>query len=405
MLKIAVLAGIALVAPSLGAQGPAASSAGGAGATPVPPPAKKEKFTDSNPALLYWQAFALLPELKQPQLKIITEVLEGRLSASDPSVGTLLGSTRRALERFARAARGTQPCVWGTTLDEGPFAPMPHLTKLQQMCRLALVQVEAHYASGELEKAWTWTKHVHAAARHLAAEPLLITTITQQGVEQQAIRTTARHALSLDTDHGQAIIGDMKAMPPLHTVREALTGEHAMADWMRHMVLGIQNSPENEQAMLDVAQSLLNAQSQDADSSKSAAAKQALASMEEWKKNAEQGRELQARAEAASTKPWKDYQADLKEMHASLVDAGQVLKNTLPAFEGAMRKQFETQTLHIMLFAVLQPPDEGHLNGEMKGAVDSFEGKALMLNRDAVPWVISTQGSMNGRPLKLEIGR
>lgn len=404
MLKTAVLAGIVFITPSLGAQDPAPSPASG-GTQANSATAKKEKFTDPNPALLYWQAFALLPEQKQSQLKLVSEVLEGRVPASDPSVGALLAGARRALDRFARAASGTQPCVWGTTLDEGPFTPMPHLTKLQQMCRIALVQAEVHYAAGEMDKAWACTKQVHAAARHLASDALLITAIMQHSIEQQAIRTTARHALSLDEDQGETMEREMKALPALRTVSEALTGEHAMADWMRHMVLGIQNSPESERAMLETAESLLHAQSQEADSSQAAAAKQALASMEEWKKTAEQGRALQARTEAASAKSWKDYQADMKEIRASLADASPVLKGTLPAFEGAMRKQFETQTLHHMLFAVLQPPAEGHVNGEMKGFTDAFEGKPLMLNRDAMPWVVSTQGSMNGKPLKLAVGR
>jgi hypothetical protein len=407
MLKFAALAGIAftLIAPSLAAQNSAAPTGEGGIAKPAPLPAKQEKIIDPNPALLYWQAFALLPELKQAQLKVLTEVLDGRLPVTDPSVGSLLGVARRSLDRFARAAQGDQPCVWGTTFDEGPFAPMPHLTKLQLLCRLALLQVEVHYASGDVEAAWAWTKHVHAAARHLGAEPLLITAIMQHSVEQQAIRITARHVLSMDVEQGKTIVRDMKALPPLHTVREALTGEHAMADWMRRMVLGIQHTPESEKAALDAAQAFLGAQSQDADNARAASAKQALASVEEWKKTAEQGRELQARAETASTKPWQDYQADLKEIHASMTGASQVLKNTLPAFEGAMRKQFETQTLHTMLFAVLQPPADGHVSGEMKGFVDSFEGKPLVLKRDAEPWTVSMQGNVNGKPLKLEIGR
>jgi hypothetical protein len=407
MLKFAVLAGIAvaLIAPSLVAQAPAESTGEGGISKPAPLPGKREKISDPNPALLYWQAFSMLPELKQSQLKVLTEVLDGRLPVTDPAVGTLLGIARRSLDRFARAAQGDQPCVWGTTFDEGPFAPMPHLTKLQQLCRLALVQAEVHYASGDSEAAWAWTRHVHAAARHLAAEPLLITAIIQHSVEQQAIRTTARHGLSLDVEQGKVIVKDMKSLPPLRTVREALTGEHAMADWMRRMVLGIQNSPESEQAVLEAAQSLLGAQSQDANYAQADSAKQALASIEEWKKTSEQGRDLQARAEAASTKPWKQYQADLKELRASITDASQVLKNTLPSFEGAMRKQFETQTLQTMLFAVLQPPADGHVSGEMKGFADSFEGNPLVLNRDAEPWTVSMQGNVNGKPLKLEIRR
>lgn len=420
-MKFATLAALLIISPVLIAQEPAGNSAEGNNpggtanpanpANPAKPakaskrPAKSNRFIDPNPALLYWQAFSLVPDLKQSQIKLISDVLEGRLPASDAAVDTLLSTTRRALDRFARAARGKEPCVWGTTIDEGPFAPMPHLTKMQQMCRLALVQAESHYAAGDMEAAWMWTRYVHAAARHVAADPLLITAIIQHGIEQQAIRTTAKHALSMDVDHGDDIVRSMKGLMPLRSVREALTGEHAMADWMRQMVLGTQNNPGGEQAMLELAQSVLNGQAQDGDQAKSAAAKQTLTSLEEWKRVTEQGRALQALAEAASTKPWKEYQADLQQIRASLTGADAALKNTLPAFEGAMRKQFETQTLQTMLFAVLRPPAEGHVTGEMEGYTDAFEGKPLMLNRDAEPWIISMQDNVNGKPLKLEVGR
>ncbi|HSI61509.1 MAG TPA: hypothetical protein VLE43_00285 [Candidatus Saccharimonadia bacterium] len=411
-MKFAVLAAaIALISPLLAAQDTPATPPPADGAAAKPPSKragkseKPEKFIDANPALLYWQAFALMPELRQPQSKLMADVLEGRLPASDASVDTLLSNSRRGLDRFARAARGKQPCVWGTTIDEGPFAPMPHLTKMQQMCRLALVQAEAHYAAGDLEAAWQWTKHVHAAARHVGSDPLLITAIIQFGIEQQAIRMTAKYALRMDVDHGDDIVRAMKSMPPLHSVREALTGEHAMAEWTRLMVMGIQNSPESEQALLETAQAHLNAESEDPSSAKSAAAKQALVSVEEWKLLAAQGRALQARAEAASTKSWKEYQTDLQLIHTSLADASPTVKNTLPAFEGAMRKQFETRTLQAMLFAVLHPPADGHKDGEMKRFTDAFEEQPLIMNRSVEPWVVSMQGKVNGKPLTLEVGR
>src|SRR5687768_14106028 len=120
MLKIAVSAGMVFMAPLLRAQETAPPPAT-SGTQAILAADKKEKFTDPNPALLYWQSFALLPELKPSQLKLVTDVLDGRLPATDPSVAALLEGARRALERFARAARGAAPCVWGTTIDEGPF--------------------------------------------------------------------------------------------------------------------------------------------------------------------------------------------------------------------------------------------------------------------------------------------
>jgi hypothetical protein len=102
---------------------------------------------------------------------------------------------------------------------------------------------------------------------------------------------------------------------------------------------------------------------------------------------------------------WKEYQTELQLIHTSLANASPSLKNTLPAFEGAMRKQFETRTLQNMLFAVLQPPLDGHEDGEMKRFNDAFDEKPLLLNRSAEPWIVSMQGNVNGKPFTLEVGR
>lgn len=361
------------------------------------------KFVDPNPALLYWQALSMLPDFRPAQVKVVNDVLEGVLPASDDSVTALLATSRKALERFARAAKGDQPCVWGTTFDEGPFAPMPHLTKVQLLCRLALVQVEAHYARGDQEEAIRWTSHVHRAARHIAAEPLIITVIMQHSVEQQALRLSARRAPVLDAFGREDLVKVLQKLPPLHTVRDALTGEHAMADWIRHMVIGIQNNPENEQMVLEMARKFLEAQKQASAGAHSGQAGDALASIEQWKQQAEQARVYQAKAEAASVKPWKAFQADMQEIRGSLSGAGAVLKTSLPGLEGAMRKEFESKTLRAMLIAVLETKD-GLREGEMRGTKDAFEEKPFVVIKKGEQWSIATQEPVNGKPLALRIG-
>ncbi len=379
----------------------------GQGQQPAPSenPARAAEAQDPNPALLYWQAIALLPELKSAQAKVISGVLEGTTRADDEAVSQLLDATRRGLDRFARASRGTRPCVWGLTLDEGPFAPLPHLPKMQLLCRLALVQAESHHARAEPEEAWEWTRHVHAAARHVGAEPLLITVIVQHGLEQQALRQTARHALGLEVDQAAKVAASLRALPPLHRVKEALDRENAMADWLRLMVLGLQHTPQDEKAYLEDMEAHLRSQMEGADKAQAAGAQKTLAAMEEWKKVAAQAKDLQARTLAASELPWPAYQAAMQEIRKSLEGGGAMLKNTLPAFEGAMQKQFETTTLTDMLLAVLLPPTDGHEDGEMPGTKDAFEGRPFLLKRGATEWTVSTQATPPRRPLTLRVAR
>lgn len=362
---------------------------------------------DPNPALLYWQAWALLPELRAGQFKVISGVLDGSVRGDDESVRTLLATVGKGLDRFARAARGTQPCVWGTTFDEGPFAPIPHLTKVQLMCRLALVKAEAHYAAEELEEAWKWTRHAHAAARHLSAEPLLITVIAQHAVEQQALRLTARHVLGMEVEWATQVAESMRSLAPLHEVREALTRENAVADWMRLMVLNLQGRLGDEKTHVEEIEAYLRAQMEGGDKARTEDARRSLEAVADWKKLATQAKDLQQKTVAASALPWVGYRAAMEEVRASLQGANPALSGSLPAFEGAMYKQFETATLRTMLLAVLQPPEDGHEDGEMPGFKDAFEGKPLLLKKEAEAWTITSAsaGASGGKVVMLRLSR
>lgn len=344
----------------------------------------------------------MLPEFTPEQMRTLVAVVERGMEGNGVNVATLLESAGKSLERFARAAASDQPCAWGTTFDEGPFAPMPHLPKLQLLCRLALVQSEAHFADGRHSEALRSLLNVHRAARHAGADSLLVTAVIQHTIEQQAIRLTARHVLSLDeatrNRHAQAL----KALPPLHTVREALAGENTLAEWLRHMVLGIQHSPESEQALLDMAQSVLQAQSQSANTATAEAAKSTLKSVEDWKQLAAQARALQLRLDTASAKPWKQFQADMQQMRSDLADANATLRNIIPTVEGTMRKQCETQTLHTMLDAALKLGD-GLAAGSLPEFKDAFTGEPLLAEKLDEEIVLTCRDAGRGRPLSLRV--
>lgn len=362
-----------------------------------------KRKNDTNPALLYWQAIALLPNVTPASMQRIANVVEGQEAPGTPEINALLESTRKSLDRFSRAASSAIPCDWGTTFDDGPFAPMPHLPKLQLLCRLALAQCEVFFAKGRHEDALSLLLKVHRAARHAGADALLVTVIVQHSIEQQAIRLTARRVPALDASvrasHAQAL----RELPPLHRVREALAGEHTVSEWLRHMVLGIQHSPENEKAMLAMTQSVLESQLQNQNPAIAQEARETLKSVEEWKSLAEQARTLQARMDAASAKPWPEFQADLQQMRLDLANASPTLRNLLPTFEGTMRKQSETATLHSMLQAALK------LGADLAPGIlpdfrDAFAGGPIAVEKDETGITLTCRDAGRAKPLSLRIG-
>jgi hypothetical protein len=208
----------------------------------------------TNPALLYWQAIAMLPVVSAAEIKLISDVLDGEVKPEDVRVEGLLERTRKSLDRFGRAAASPAPCVWGTTFDEGPFAPMPHLPKLQLLCRLALMRSSSKFAEGRPEEGLQWILHVHHAARHAAADRLLTTFVMQHAIEQQAIRATAKHVMRLEATTRERHLQSLKTLGPPSLLRDALDGERAVSEYLMRMVVGMEAVAVDEKVLLDAAQ-------------------------------------------------------------------------------------------------------------------------------------------------------
>jgi len=373
-------------------------------AVPPPIPASlRPSATGLNPALLYWQAIGMLPDLESEQVKLIPQVLGGKLSASDGQVNDLLILAKRSMERFSRAAAvENQPCVWGTTFDEGPFAPMPHLPKFQTLCRLTLIQAEALFEQGRNAQALEALLTVHHAARHVASDALLVTILMQHGMEQQTLRLTGKHVLALDATIRARHLAAMQKLPPLRPLKESLQVEHHISEWLRHSVIGIENAPESEDALLKMSEALLHAQSQNSSAAASQAAKESLASLAEYKLSAEQAHAVQGRLEGICELPWTVFQTEMGKVHADFVQAPAALRSMLSGVAGARRKELESATLQTMLKASLELGQT--LTSENVAVYkDAFLDAPLQISRSDEGLVLACRDAVNGKLLELRL--
>ena len=118
-----------------------------------------------NPALLYWQAAAVLPQLTPDQTKELRELAAGR-SPFDLCCGE---KSPRQQERLCisstkrRIPQGT--CDWGLPKEDGPYMALPHLSKMQEMASLAIVQAETAFAEGKTKDGLDWLILTHHVAR------------------------------------------------------------------------------------------------------------------------------------------------------------------------------------------------------------------------------------------------
>ncbi|HAM70444.1 MAG TPA: hypothetical protein DCM86_02245 [Verrucomicrobiales bacterium] len=121
-------------------------------ALPAPIPADEPRLVAINPALLYYQAFALVPTLSEgDKTDLFTTDWRGR--PLDPRLEPLLEGHDNAFKLHLQAARSTAPCDWGYDLGQGPDLLMPGLARSKAVAQVARLRFRWHLGHGRQEQA------------------------------------------------------------------------------------------------------------------------------------------------------------------------------------------------------------------------------------------------------------
>ncbi len=368
-------------------------------------PAALADQAPKNPALIHWQAIAMLPDLSADQNKIVSETLTGKRHSDDEAVTGILRLAAPSLSRWQRAAAMTEPCEWGITREEGPFAPLPHLAKLQILTRLAMVQADIAFRASKIQEAVNWMMLARRSAYQLGSSEGLLEVLAEYGLETQWCDLAARHVLRLDKAGRLFWLERMQTLPARHALALCVRREQATSDWLQRMVLGIEAQPELEKEALAGIEAALREKAAGNDAEEAKDAAKTMASIDEWKGIVAEIRQLYARIEAAATKPWGEAAGDWQSIRSDIQKSHPLVKSRFPAFEQCRRKELELQTKQTVLEAVLKaemsqlPPKEG----SWETVKDSFYERAVIVRREsgAGGIVIGTAEKINGREIAL----
>jgi hypothetical protein len=356
---------------------------------------------EPNPALLYWQAQALLPDLSKAQEQLPMDVSGGRVAPDAPMVGSFLELARPAMERFKRAALSSGDCDWGITLDEGPYAVMPHVARMQFMCRVALLRAEHLFVSNKPKEALEWVLAVHRAARHVGEGGMMLTVLTEYSVESLALRATARHLAGLDSNTRIGHRQQLDLLPDLHPVSDALRGEQTVAEWLHRMLLGIEHEPNHEAALK--ALSALAAVVGQAGAEGKQEEPSASELLESWKAHHMVIGKAFERLRAATDLPWEKALEEIRAIQADPTLAMPAAQNLFVLIENHLRKRLEAVTQQRMLKAALTLGAD--LNpGNLPQWNDAFFEEPLVVRRDQGVLVIGMRQSLGARDVFLRLG-
>src|SRR4051812_21406514 len=102
--------------------------------------AAETTYAPVNPALLYWQAAAVLPKLSDDQAAKIRDMARGTIPAEASTLDALETSSAETVLR--KAAVSPAACDWGLLREDGPFMLMPHLSKIRELANIATARAE-----------------------------------------------------------------------------------------------------------------------------------------------------------------------------------------------------------------------------------------------------------------------
>jgi hypothetical protein len=349
-----------------------------------------------NPALLYWQAAALLPTLNDAEAKELRDVAGGQ-GDFDPKEMAKILPEGTVLHLIEEAATSTAPCDWGLLTEDGPMCSLPHVAKVRQIASIAIVKAEALFADGKTKEGVQWLLSAHRIARHAGAGDLLITYLVQNVLETNAIRAAARHCLEWDEPLRQSYAKTLNALPPLHSIGEALQGEHVLIDWVERRVETAESEHDLDQFVAAMGM----------DKSVDHNALMAQLRPDTMRATAAEWRGIMDRLDKAAAKPWAISEPELKVIMTEVFHSPHpLIRETIPSIEAVAQKWRILATLHTMLDAALV---HGTQLDEATAATyrDSLEGEPLRFTKtpDGALTLSAAHPHPVGKDLSLKFGK
>lgn len=189
-----------------------------------------------NAAIIYWQAFALMPKLSDEQkqkLEAATKAATIPVSDDLRSILALFDPTLRELQRV----RTVQHCDWQMNYDAGPHLLMPHLQRARELSAPALLRARVRFATGETTAAVSDVMTVLKMARDCGVSPLLIPLLVDVAMEKNAFEVLSAYLPSLAPQQLDELALALKQLPPTASFADCIRGEAgANGVWIEHLV-------------------------------------------------------------------------------------------------------------------------------------------------------------------------
>ena len=342
--------------------------------------ASEEPFrTDINPALRYYQALILAPDLASNDRDYLFN-REWRGQKLPERFGRLAGMYDKEFSQVRQAARATVPCDWGIDMSPGPGTLLPGLARNKAIAQAARLRAMWALQQGRQADGRDDLLAALALARNTARDGVLISVLVQIAMENVVYSAVAENFYQFSPDTLKQLVDGFDAAPPRTTVAACIPAEKTFfADWLMGRVQKLQqDNPGNDAKVMAGIHELIAAFDGAGDEGpKNEARPDLWEQVAKSSKGTSQGvlnllqeeAPLYERLAAVMALPPSEFESQLKQFSADIQKSSNpFVAMTFPAVEKCRPKEFAVLTELAMVRAAI----EYKLHGEagLKSVID-----------------------------------
>ena len=209
--------------------------------------------TDINPALLYYQAFLVVPE---PMSNADEEYLwskAGREQKLPERFGKIVVGYDNQFKLVREAAQQKVPCDWGIDMSPGPATQLPHLARAKAVAQAAQLRVMWDLQHGNQIGARDDLLAAFVLGRNVSRDGTLIGALVQDVNAAIVFSTVAQNFGQFSTETLKQLVDGFDAAPARGSVAAAIMTEKlSQPDWLANKIRKLQQeNPGNDSKVME----------------------------------------------------------------------------------------------------------------------------------------------------------
>jgi hypothetical protein len=196
--------------------------------------------TDINPALQYYQALLVAPDLSQADRDYLFSQ-NWRGKELPERFGQLLNRYDNQFRLVQQAGHATVRCDWGIDMSPGPATLLPQLGRVRAITQTARLRAMWFLQNGRETDAIDELLTAFALARNASRDGTLISALVQIAGENAVCATVAENFYQFSPSGLKALLEGIDSAPPRGTVAECIRLEKAFfLDWFLGRITDLQ---------------------------------------------------------------------------------------------------------------------------------------------------------------------